>query len=178
MLLMSKSLYNRSVVSLQLGTPIAVAIEPIFNPHNLKILGWWCKTPRSTKQQVLLSEDVREVMPQGLAINDESVLSHSDDLVRHNEILGIHFQLLDKLVKTKRHKLGKVGDFAYESGGMLVQKLYVTRPLTKLLAKEDILIIDRNQIIEVTDHYILVRDADVKVTEEEMAPAIEAAPAA
>ena len=174
---MSKNLYNRPVMSLRLGRPVAVAVEPIINPHNLKILGWWCKTPGATKQQVLLAEDVREVMPQGLAINDDDALSHSDDLVRHNEILGIHFQLLDKTVKTKRHKLGKISDFAYDNEAMLVQKLHVARPLTKLLASEDTLLIDRNQIIEVTDHYILVRDADVKVTQEELAPAIEAAPA-
>ncbi|OVE79293.1 hypothetical protein BVY00_00815 [bacterium G20] len=169
MLLMSKSLYNQPVMSLRLGTPIAIAVEPIINPHNLKILGWWCKTPSSTKQQVLLAEDVREVTPKGLVINDEGALSHADDLVRHNEILSLHFQLLDKVVKTKRHKLGKVGDFVYENGGMLVQKLHVARPFTKLLAKEDTLIIDRTQIIEVTDHFILVRDTDIKVTEEELA---------
>lgn len=174
---MSKSLYNQRVMSLRLGTPIAVAVEPIINPHNLKVLGWWCKIPGATKQHVLLAEDVREVMPQGLAINDDDALSHSDDLVRHNEILSIHFQLLDKAVKTKRHKLGKISDYAYDSEAMLVQKLHVARPLSKLFASEDTLIIDRNQIIEVTDHYILVRDADVKVTEEELAPAIEAAPA-
>lgn len=174
---MSQSLYKQPVISLRLGAPLAVAVEPIINPHNLKIIGWWCKAPAATKQQVLLSEDVREVSPAGLMVNDDNALSHSDELVRHNEILGIHFQLLDKTVKTKRQKLGKVSDFAYDDGGMLVQKLYVTRPLTKLLAKEDTLIIDRNQIIEVTDHYILVRDTDVKVTEEELAPAIEAAPA-
>ncbi len=175
---MSKSLYNRPVMSLRLGTPIAIAVEPIINPHNLKILGWWCKTPGATKQHVLLAEDVREVMPQGLAINDDDALSHSDDLVRHNEILSIHFQLLDKIVKTKRHKLGKISDFAYDSEAMLVQKLYVARPLTKLLASEDTLIVDRNQIIEVTDRYILVHDADVKVTEKELAVSAEAAPAA
>ena len=177
MLLMSKSLYNRPVMSLRLGAPIAVAVEPIINPHNLKILGWWCKTRGGTKQQVLLAEDVREILPQGLAINDDDALSHSDELVRHNEILSIHFQLLDKTVKTKHHKLGKIADFAYDSEAMLVQKLHVARPLSKLFASEDILIIDRNQIIEVSDHYILVRDADVKVAEEELAPAIEAAPA-
>lgn len=174
---MSKSLYNQKVMSLRLGSPIAIAVEPIINPHNLKILGWWCKTPGGTKQQVLLAEDVREILPQGLAVNDADALSHSNDLVRHNEILTIHFQLLNKAVKTKRQKLGKVADFAYDNEAMLIQKLYVTRPLTKLFASEDTLIIDRNQIIEVSDHYILVRDGDAKVTEEELAPAIEAAPA-
>ncbi len=177
MLLISKSLYNRPVMSLRLGSPIAIAVEPIINPHNLKILGWWCKTPGGTKQQVLLAEDVREILPQGLAINDVDALSHTDDLVRHNEIISIHFQLLDKAVKTKHHKLGKISDYAYDSEAMLVQKLHVARPLSKLFASEDMLIIDRNQIIEVSDHYILVRDADVKVTEEELAPAIETAPA-
>ncbi|MEK7095906.1 MAG: hypothetical protein AAB896_01255 [Patescibacteria group bacterium] len=174
---MSKSLYNRPVMSLRLGSPIAVAVEPIINPHNLKVLGWWCKMPGGTKQQVLLAEDVREILSQGLAVNDEYSLSHSDDLVRHNEILGIHFQLLNKTVKTKRHKLGKIADFAYDSEAMLVQKLHVARPLTKLFVSEDTLIIDRNQIIEITDHYILVRDADVKVTQEELTPVIEAVPA-
>lgn len=171
-------MYNQPVMSLRVGQPVAVAVEPIVNPHNLKIIGWWCKAPGVTKQQVLLAEDVREVVPQGLAVNDEQALSHTDDLVRHNEILGLHFQLLDKTVKTKSHKLGKVSNFAYDNISLLVQKLYVARPLTKLLASEDTLTIDRNQIIEVTDHYILVREADVKVTEEELAPAIEPAPAA
>ncbi len=175
---MSKSLYNRPVMSLRVGRPVAVAVEPILNPHNLKILGWWCKVPGASKQHVLLAEDVREVTPQGLAINDDDALSHSDDLVRHNEILSLHFHLLDKTVKTKRSKLGKVSGFVYDSDAMLIQKLHVARPLSKLLASEDTLIIDRNQIIEVTDRYILVRDADVKVSEEELAPAIEALPAA
>lgn len=175
---MSKSLYNRPVMSLRIGRPVAVAVEPIINPHNLKILGWWCKTPGASKQHVLLAEDVREIMPQGLAINDDDALTHSDDLVRHNEILSIHFQLLDKTVKTKHHKLGKITDYVYDSEAMLVQKLHVAKPLTKLFASEDTLIIDRNQIIEVSDHYILVRDADVKVTEEELSISAEAAPAA
>ena len=155
-----------------------MAVEPIINPHNLKILGWWSKTPGQTKQQVLLGEDVRELMPTGLAVNDEAALSHSADLVRHNEILGLHFQLLDKPVKTKGGKLGKITDYVYDNQAMLVQKLHVSRPLTKLFASEDVLIIDRNQILEVTDKYILVRDADIKVTEEELAVAPEAAAAA
>ena len=55
--------------------------------------------------------------------------------------------------------------------GLFVQKLYVMRSLVKVFAKEDTVIIDRTQIIEVTDSYILVRDTDVTTTEEEMAGA-------
>ena len=162
---MSKSLFNRPIMSLRTGGQIAVAVEPIINPHNLKILGWWCSASGDSSL-VLLSEDVREMMPQGLAVNDEMALSLRDELVRHKEILAIKFQLLDKLVKTKRAKLGKVSDFSYNDG-MLVQKLYVTRPVTKIFSSDDLLLVDRNQIVEVADSYILVKDTDVKDMAEE-----------
>ncbi len=166
---MSKSLLNRPVMSLRSGGPIATAVEPIINPHNLKILGWWC-VGEGKQKYVLRADDVREVMPQGLAVNDESALSTPNDLVRHRDILDIHFQLIDKTVRTKRRKIGKVGDYSYNDG-MFVQKLYVNKPLVKVFASEDIVIVDRMQIIEVTDKHILVRDTEIMATEEELAPA-------
>jgi hypothetical protein len=169
MLRMSGSLLNIPIISLRIGRPIGVATTPIINPHNLKIMGWWCKEPGSNNL-VLLTDDVRENNAQGIAVNDEDVLSPPEDLVRHKEILDTSFQLMDKLVRTKRHKIGKVHDFSYNDG-MFVQKLYVARPLVKVFASEDTVIVDRTQILEVTDHYILVRDTDVKETEEEIAAA-------
>jgi hypothetical protein len=176
MLKLSSSLRNQPVISLRLSGPVATAVEPIINPHNLKIVGWWCKLPGNTQQVVLLADDVREIMPNGLAINDDEAISQPEDLVRHKEILDIKFQLLEKPVRTKRHKLGKVSDYSYNDG-LFVQKLYVARPLRKVLSSEDTLVIDRNQIIEVTDHYILVHDTEVKATEseEEMTAAVAAA---
>lgn len=170
MLRMSGSLYNKPVISLRISKAIATAIEPVINPHNLKILGWWCKTPGSGGVSVLLSEDVRDITTQGLAVNDEDALSAPEDLARHSEVLNIQFKLIDKVVKTKNHKLGKVSDFSYNDG-MFVQKLYVARSLVKVFASEDTLIIDRTQILEVTDSYILVRDTDIKVGQEELAAA-------
>ena len=173
---MSGSLQNQQVLSLRLGGPIAIAQRPIINPHNLKIIGWWCQAPAAGEPLVLLTDNIREVTPAGLAVNDEDALSAPDDLVRQKEILELEFQLIDKLVKTKRQKLGKVSDYSYNDG-LFVQKLYVARSLVKVFTNEDTLIIDRAQILEVTDSYILVRDSDVKATEEEMAPAAEAAAA-
>jgi hypothetical protein len=169
MLRMSGGLFNIPVISLRIGRPIATAVEPVINPHNLKILGWWCKEPKNGTS-VLLTDDVRENTSQGLAVNDEDVLSPPEDLVRHKEILDTNYQLIDKLVRTKRHKIGKVHDYSYNDG-MFVQKLYVAKPLMKVFAAEDTVIIDRTQILEVTDHHILVRDTDVKETEEEIAAA-------
>lgn len=162
---------NRPVISLRVGGQIGIAETPIINPHNLKILGWWCATPSG--RQVLLAEELRDNVPEGLAVNDEDSLSDPSDLVRHKEILDISFELMDKLVRTKRQKLGRVSDYSYNDG-MFIQKLYVARPLRKVFSSEDTLIIDREQIIEVTDKYIMVRDTEVKAGAEELAGAVAA----
>jgi len=167
MLKLSGNLRNQPILSLRLGGPIGAAVQPILNPHNLKIIGWWCKTSGGN-QEILLAENVREITADGLAVNDEASLSTPDDLVRHKEILDINFELIDKPVKTKHQKLGKVSDFSYNDG-LFVQKLYVTRSLTKVFTNQDTLIIDRSQILEVTDSYILVSGTELKATEEEFA---------
>lgn len=169
MLKLSSTLINKPVMSLLSGVQIAVAQSPIINPHNLKILGWWCNTA-AARRQVLLVEELREIMPKGLAVNDESALSDPSDLIRQQEILDIDFKLMDKPVRTKRHKLGKISDYSYNDG-LFVQKLYVSRPLRKVFTTEDTLIIDRIQILEVNDQYILVRDTEIKAGAEEFAGA-------
>lgn len=166
MLRLSKSLLNLPVVSLRSGGRIAMAEKPVINPHNLKILGWWCATPEG--RRVLLSEEIRDNIPDGLAVDDESALSEPSDLVRDREILNIEYELIDKPVRTKSQKLGKVSDYSYNDG-LFVQKLYVARPLRKILSTDDMLLIDREQILEVTDKYILVRDTEIKAGAEEFA---------
>lgn len=170
MLMMSATLRNKPVMSLRTGTQVAIAIEPIIDPRTLKILGWWCQALKSKEQLVLLAEDVRERIPGGLAIDDVDALSASADLVRLQETLNIKFQLIDKPVKTKRQKLGKVDDFTYDES-MFIQKLYVSRSLRKVFAADDVLMVDRNQILEVTDSYILVDEADVKESAKAIVPA-------
>lgn len=170
MLRLSANLHNLGVVSLRSGGTVAIAVEPIINPHNLKIIGWWCKVPAATELRVLLTDDVRDNLQKGLAIDDEDDLTEVEDLVRHKQILGINFRLVGKPVKTKRMKLGKVTDFSYNDG-MFVQKLYVERPITKILSSEETLLIDRNQIVEVTDNYILVKDSEIEATDGEFARA-------
>ena len=175
MLKLSDSLFNQPVMSLRTGSRVATAVEPIINPHNLKILGWWCQIPQG-QRLVLLAEDVRQALATGLVIDDEDELAAAEDLARHKEILDIKFELIDKPVRTKRSKLGKISDFSYNDG-LFVQKLYVAKPLRKLLVTEDTLIIDRTQVLEVTDQYILVRDAEVKAKDSELAAAPDALPA-
>lgn len=165
---MSKGLFRQPIISLRSEGVVGTAEEPIINPHNLKIIGWWCRGGGG--QQVLLADGVREVMPDGLAVDDESALATPNELVRHRDVLDIRFRLLEKPVRTKRQKLGKVSDFAYDES-MFIKKLYVSRSITKIFSSEDTLIIDRDQVLEVTDKHILVEDAEITAGAEEKVPA-------
>ena len=161
--MLSKELHSQPVLSLRSGGPVAVTDRPIIDPNNLKIIGWWCNEPRSQSKKVLLVEDVREFLPTGLAINDHTELVEAADLVRHQKVLALDFSLIGKTVRTKSRKLGKVSDYSFNDG-YFVQKLYVEQPMVKVLSA-DTLIVDRTQIIEITDHHIVVKDAESRDAE-------------
>lgn len=158
MLLLAKSVINQPVMSLRTGGKIAVAEQPIFNPDNLKIVGFYCEDAFNKSSLVLLSQDIRDHIDKGFIINDHDVLAEPDDLVRLAKILEIDFKLIGKMVKTdQKKKLGKVIDYAVDSETLYVQKLYVGQSMLKSLSDGQ-LSVDRNQILEVTDQYIIVKD--------------------
>jgi sporulation protein YlmC with PRC-barrel domain len=99
-----------------------------------------------------------DILPQGIVINDYEDLSDPDELVRLKEILELHFELLGKsVVTTNKEKVGKVSDFAADSQTLFVQKLYVNQSILKSLNTGQ-LSIDRNQIIEITNKKIIIKE--------------------
>lgn len=160
MLVLSKELYNRPVLSLRSGTSIAQAERPLIDPRNLQIVGWWCKPRTGKGPRILLSTEARDIGNKGIIVDDHMDLSEPEDLVRLREVIDIDYTLEGKAVKTERNKLGKVSDFSFNDG-FFVQKLYVSSSIVKALGANE-WVIDRTQVIEVTDKYILVRDAEIK----------------
>lgn len=162
MLRLSPTIIDLPVVSLRTSGKVATASEPIINPNNLKIEGWYCEDTFSHETLVLLSQDIRDFVPQGIAVNDHSDLVDPEDLVRLHDILKLEFKLLGKPVVTNRgRRMGKVADYALDTTDMKIQKLYVARPMYKSLTDGQ-LSIDRSQIIEITNRKVVVRDVDVK----------------
>jgi hypothetical protein len=92
MLQLSTSLQNIPVMSLRTGGQIATALSPIINPNNLKIEGFWCQDDFEGKRLVLLTQDIRDTLPQGFVVNDHDVLSEAEELVRLKDILAMNFQ--------------------------------------------------------------------------------------
>jgi uncharacterized protein YrrD len=170
MLQLSGMIINRPVLSLRTGTQVGLALAPIINPNNLKIEGFFTKNS-GRKQLILVSQDVREVMPQGIVVNDEDVLTDPNELVRLQGVIDVNFELLGKHVETADgRKLGKVGDYATETDSMYIKKLYVSQPIYKNFSGGN-LGIDRTQIVEITDKKIVVNDLEAKVPARAVAPA-------
>ncbi len=158
MLKLSAALLNQPIMSLRTGAPVATTESLIINPNNLKIEGFYCIDRFNGQRLILLQQDIRDIMPQGIAINDHDVLSEPEDLIRLQDTLKINFQILGKSVVTDAKKrLGKVNDFAADSQSLYIQKIYVSQSVFKSFSGGQ-LSIDRDQVIEITPHKIVVQD--------------------
>lgn len=158
MLQLSGMFINRPVLSLRIGKQVAVTGAPVINPNNLKIEGFYCMEEKNPHPLILLGQDVRDIMPQGLVVNDLDVLTEPSDLVRLEQILKIDFDLIGKPVITaSREKLGKVSDYSVETESLFIQKIYITQSIFKSLSGGN-LGIDRTQIVEITNKAIIVQD--------------------
>ncbi len=170
MLQLSSMVLNRPILSLRIGRPVATTVAAIINPDNLKIEGFHCLTT-DRKQLILLSQDIRDLLPQGIIINDDEVLTERSELVRLEKLLKLNFDVLGKLIETTtKHKIGKVNDYATEAQTMYIQKLYVSQSILKSFSGGS-LGIDRSQIVEITDNKIIINDLESKVPASAAVPA-------
>jgi sporulation protein YlmC with PRC-barrel domain len=121
--------------------------------------GFYCQDALEHKKElILLYQDIRDVIPQGLVVNDHEVLVEPSELVRLKDIMALNFGLLGKSVVTASgEKIGKVTDYATEVTTMYVHKLYVAQSIFKNFAGGS-LGVDRTQIVEITDKKIIIQD--------------------
>ena len=145
-------------MSLRTGGQIAQTSSFIINPNNFKLEGFYCHDRLSKQDLILLYQDIRNIIGQGVIVNDHDVLSPPDILVRLQDVLKINFVLLGKPVVTiSKSKVGKVKDFAVDSDTFFVQKIYVGQSIIKSFSTGQ-LSIDRTQIVEVTPNKIIIQD--------------------
>ena len=158
MLQLSNALLNVPVLSLRTGSPVATALEPIINPKNFKIEGFYCEDIFDKQELILLYQDIRDILPNGFVVDDHEILAEPDELVRLKDVLDMRYVLIGKPIETvSKDKVGKVSDYAVETTTMYIQKIYAHQSLLKSLTGGT-LSIDRNQIIEVTDKKIVINE--------------------
>lgn len=158
MLQLSDTFIGIPILSLRTGVPVAVTTQALINPNNLKFEGFFCNDTQNGDTLILLTQDIRERLPQGYVINDHEVLALPDELIRLKKIISTAFQLINKPVETMSgDKVGKVHDYAVNEDSFYVQKLYLTQPLVKSFTGGR-LVVDRNQINEITNKKIIIDD--------------------
>ncbi len=156
MLQLSGTILGKNILSLRTGGTVAKIIGPIINPDNLKIEGFYCEDSIDHQELFLLFQDIRDVLPQGIVINDFEVLASRDELIRLKDLLDLQFELIGKPVETVSHeKVGKVTDYAIEASSMFIQKLYVSQSILKSLTNGS-LSIDRSMVQEITPKRIII----------------------
>lgn len=172
MFVLSQRLVGVPLMSLQTGSQVAETGEPIIDPRQLHIVAFYCEGPNlDSHPSVLHTEDIRETSDIGIIIDDSDKLMSPDGLVRLQEIIDFNFNLLGLPVLTEHgQKLGTVGDYAVDTVGFLIHKLHVKQSLLRSINSAE-LIIDRNQIIEVTNKHIIVKSAVVDAEERATQPA-------
>jgi len=145
-------------MSLRTGGPVGTTLSTIINPNNLKIEGFYCSDRFSKDHLVLISQEIRDIIPEGIVVNDHEALSNPEDLVRFKNVLSLKFELLGKkVITTDKIQLGKINDYAVDTSSMYIQKLYVSQSLVKNF-KGGQLSVDRSQIVEITDKKIIIQD--------------------
>lgn len=155
---MSTAVVDKPVLSLRTGGVIATSVGCLINPNNLKIEALYCTDRYDKSTALLLSIDIREILKQGVVVNDHDSLSKPDDLVRLKKIIDINYALIDKPVYTEsKKKLGKVTDFALDDKSLYVQKLYVGPTLIKSFTGQQ-LSVDRTQVVEITSRKLVIKD--------------------
>lgn len=160
MLKLSVSLTKIPIISLRSGGVIGLAEKPIINPDNLKIEGWYAQTVYASGTHVLPSSEIREIARQGIAVNDYEAITLPDDLVRMQKVLRTDFQLIGKTVVTESKKqLGKVQDYAADLDSFYIQRLYVSPRLVRAFTNNQ-LTVSREQILEITDKKIIIKDIE------------------
>lgn len=161
MLYLSTRLNNLPLISIRSSGRIGIVINPIINPHNLHIDGFYCQSTHKKEKLILLDIYIRDLSSRGIIIDDHGDLSEADELVRLQPVIDLKFDLINKTVLAGNKKIGKVAEYAIDIDSLFIQKLYVQPPVWQSI-NQNRLTFDRNSVIEVTDTHIVVSGPEEK----------------
>ena len=166
MLIKNDKLLCSPVISIQASAPVATLSEPIIDPNSLKIVAFRISGPAASPSASLLAvSSIREYSSYGAIIDTEDEFVADDDIVKIKNILELNFHLINLRVETKKGtNLGKISGFTVTPEDFILQQLLVKRPLVKSFIDPE-LTSPRQEVVEVTDTKIIVRDEEKVIRE-------------
>jgi sporulation protein YlmC with PRC-barrel domain len=165
MILNSSKLIGSSILSLHLGAPIGKVVSEIIDPNDLKIIALKINGPQTGNGNfgdILDVRNIREYADIGMIIDSIDELVSYGDIIKIDKVIDLNFSVIGLEVKTKSGaKLGKVIDYTYDPGTMMLMQFTVKRPFIKSFIDPE-LIINRYDIVEINDYEIIVNDENRK----------------
>lgn len=163
MLLPLDRLLQTAVMSLQTGAELARVKHILIDPRDLTIVAYELDGHNLDQHPSYLRPvDVRELSHLGFIVDSNEEFVGIDDVIRIKEVIDFGFDLMGlEVIDSNKKKLGKVTSFAIDSDSFSVQQLSVKRPLLKSFGETELLI-NRSQIIEVSDTTVKVTSTDTK----------------
>lgn len=163
MLVFGSALTATPILSVQTGRAVARVSRPLIDPRDLTITAYWCEeTIGKNKSKLLLVTDIREHGSIGFIIDSADELVDPKDVVVIEKLIKINFKLIGLDVITEDgHKIGKVEDYSLDTKNFVIEQVKVKKPLMKSFSETSFLI-NRNQIIEVTDYKLIVKSSREK----------------
>jgi len=143
---------------------VAEVVEPVVDPNDLKIIAFKVEGPLVGREagNILPVHSIREFSRLGMIIDSTDELVEEDEIISIKKILELNFSLVGLKVQTKKgDKLGKITDFSVEPESWQVQQIIVQRPLLKSFLDPE-LIISRQQIADVNDYVLTIKDEHEK----------------
>lgn len=164
MLISSSRLIKTPVMSLQTGGRLATTKASVIDPRNLFILAFELEGPLLDETpSFLVVTDIRELGSMGMIVDSSDEFVGVNDVIKIKEVYDFSFSLDGLAVKSQKGKrIGKVVGYSVEPGKFMVKQLQVRRPLLRSLADTELLI-DRTQIIEISNDAVVIKDEHPKV---------------
>ena len=166
MLLPHTKIENIPVMSLQTGGELARTARPIIDPRNLSIIAFELTGEHlDVTPSLLLIQDIREISSMGYIVDSSDEFVGVEDVIKVHEVYNFDFRLLDiPVIDRRKHKLGTVSGFAYETDSFEIQQLNVKRPFFKSFTDTEKLV-HRSQIVAIQDDAIVVESLDQSSTQ-------------
>lgn len=166
MLVSGSRLINIPVLSVQAGGSIGRIVEPIIDPDSLKIIAFFVAGSLVNRNfNILDVSSVREYSRYGVVIDNVDELVSSEDVIKIQKVLELNFKLPGLKVETKKgSKLGSILDYTVTDNDFVIQQIIVKRPTLKSLLDPE-LTISRKEIVEVTDHKVIIKDEEKTLKE-------------
>lgn len=175
MLISSTDLTNFPILSLRSSSKIATISKLIINPYDLtiqalKLTGRQLDNP---KDSYLLPEDIREISPLGIIVNDSEDIVSSTDVIRLQKTLDLQFELIGlPVIDKQQRKVGKVINYNIIAENMMIYQLVVQRPMFKDFFDPELLV-HRSQIAELSHDKVIIKNSLNQLREIERQDAID-----